>query len=104
MSNNFSVAIIVCNYAKACSPAITNTMALQVIVVWLTKETADGLYGQFSPAVVVKKSFIVRWPAFSGFSAARIMDIHTKGQSQTQELCTFQVHPPFNHPASFSPP
>ena len=95
MSNDFSVAIIVSNCTQAGSPAIAGTTALRIIVIRFTKETADCLHNQFSPAVVVNKAYVVCWPAFSYSSAFGIMDIHTEWQSQTEESCVFQAHPPF---------
>ena len=59
------------------------------------KETTDRFRSQFSPAVVVDKAFVVRGPAFSDFSATRIMDIHTEWQAQTEESYAFQACPPF---------
>lgn len=90
-----TVAVIMYNLAQAFASAIPGTFPLIIIVIGFTKETADRFRGQFSPAVAVNKAFAVRWPAFSDFSATRIMDIHTEWQSQTEESCVFQAYPPF---------
>jgi hypothetical protein len=50
---------------------------------------------QLSSAVVADTAFVVCEPAFSDFSAACIMDIHTEWQSQAEEFCIFQAYPPF---------
>ena len=93
MSNDFSVAIIVSYCTQAGSPTIAGTTALRIIVIRFTKETADCLHNQFSPAVVVDKAFVVRGPAFSDFPATGIMDIYTEWQSQTEEAFPCQAHP-----------
>ena len=95
MSNDFSAAIIVSYCTQAGSPTIAGTTALRIIVIRFAKETTDRFRGQFSPAVVVDKAFVVRGPAFSYFPATRIMDIHTERQSQAEESCVFQAHSPF---------
>ena len=90
-----TVAVKMYDLAQAFASAIPGTFPLAIIVIGFTKETADCLHNQFSLAVVVNKAFVVCWPAFSDFSATRIMDIHTERQSQTEESCIFQAHSPF---------
>ena len=93
MSYDFSVAIIVSYCTQAGSPTIAGTTALRIIVIRFAKETANHLSDQLLSAIVMHKSLAVRWPAFSDFSAARIMDIYTEWQSQTVESFPCQAYP-----------
>ena len=54
-----TIAVIMDDLTQAATSAISNAFSLTIIMVWLTKEAADCLYGQFSPAVIVNKSFVV---------------------------------------------
>lgn len=62
-----TVAVIMYSLAQAFASTIPNTFSQGIIVIGFSQKAADRFRGQFSPAVVVDKAFVVRWPAFSDF-------------------------------------
>ena len=93
--NLLALPIVVYYLHPTARATISGTAAPGIIMIRFPNETTNRLSCQFSPAIVVNKSFVAGRSAFTYSSAFGIMHIHTEErQSQTEEFSVSHTHSP----------
>lgn len=81
MANTLSSAVVVTHLHHSSRSTVACAMAVSIVVVWLTKETAYCPSYLLSSAVIVDKPIVITRPTFPNLSEACKMDAYTKRQA-----------------------